>query len=88
MLGFLGRVPQNPALPVPHPPGIPVRHQTVRPLCALVTIFVVVLVFGVAIGVAQSFFQDRNPEFARAELNSLAPAEGASLTAGSTQPID
>lgn len=82
-------VTQNPATPpLPSSPGIPVRHQTVRPLCALVTIFVVVFVFGVAIGIAQSFSQDSNSEIARAELTDSTPAEGASLTAGSAQPID
>jgi hypothetical protein len=48
------------------PPDIPVRHQAVRPLCALMTIFVVVIVFGLAVGLAQSTWLDRSPHSAGA----------------------
>ena len=42
------------------PPDIPLRHQAVRPLCALMTIFVVVIVFGIVVGFAQSKLLSRS----------------------------
>lgn len=55
MLGFLKSASTDAVLPKPvNPPDIPLRHQAVRPLCALMTIFVVVIVFGIVVGFAQS----------------------------------
>jgi flagellar basal body-associated protein FliL len=49
-----------------------VRHQAVRPLCALLTIFVVVIVFGLAVGLAQATFFSSGPH--AAENSEATPA--------------
>ena len=46
------------------PPDTLVRHQAVRPLCALMTIFVVVAVFGLAVGFAKSKWLPKSPHSA------------------------
>ena len=62
------------------------RHQTVRPLSALVTIFVVVLVFGLVVSVAQPVEAGDGPSV-EAEADRGGASERVILTSGS-HPID
>ncbi|MCH2100443.1 MAG: hypothetical protein MK209_00755 [Planctomycetes bacterium] len=64
------------------------RYQAVRPLCALVTIFVVVFVFGMAVDFAQSLGKASSPKIAHVEYSDQGLSEPAILGTESVYPTN